>query len=378
MSAKAATEVRREEQPVQRPVEDGWASRLRREASPARLLPYAIIVAILALNFATAEDDIYTPLLAAAPALAGIGTRQVLRPIIAGVIAAIALAIEHADNAQPRDATQLFVITGLTIVSAVAVKLWGRQQRELASAQTVAEAAQRVLLRPIPARLGALRVAVRYRAAAEGASIGGDVYDVARTPYGICVLVGDVCGKGLTAVRAGADILGAFRELSRTEPDLAALATRLDSTVSHGAENGPADPDGALFVTALLLRVPEDGGTAEMVNCGHPAPLLLRDGRVTELAPPLTAPPLGLLELARGRYPLHSASFEPGDLMLLYTDGVSETRNAEGAFYPLAERLPELGSSDPEAVVTGIETDLNAFARPGPSDDAAMLALRYP
>jgi serine phosphatase RsbU (regulator of sigma subunit) len=361
---------------VQRPVE-GWASRLRREASLARLLPYTIIVAILALNFATAEDDIYTPLLAAAPALAGIGTRQVLRPIIAGFIAAGALAIEHADNAQPRDATQLFVITGLTIVSAVAVKLWGRQQRELASAQTVAEAAQRVLLRPVPGRLGALSVAVRYRAAAEGASIGGDVYDVASTPYGVCVLVGDVCGKGLTAVRTGADILGAFRELSRTEPDLSVLATRLDATVAHSAEDGSAQPDGALFVTAVLLRVPEGGGDAEVVNCGHPAPLLLRDGKVTELSPPLTAPPLGLLELTREGYALHSASFRPGDLMLLYTDGVSETRNPEGTFYPLAERLPRFGSAEPEAVVTGIDAELNEFARPGPSDDAAMLALRY-
>lgn len=359
--------------------DEGWGDRLRRELSPVRVLPYAIIIAILTLNLATAEDDIYTPLLAAAPALAGIGTRQVWRPVLTGFVAAAALLIEHAENAQPRDATQLVVIAVLTLASTVAVELFGRQQRELASAWTIAEAAQRVLLRPVPERLGSLRVAVRYKAATEGASIGGDVYDLARTPYGVCVLLGDVCGKGLRAVRTGADILGAFRELSRTEPDLAVLAARLDSTVAEGAhQRGPgASPDAAPFVTAVLLRVAEDGAEAELVNCGHPVPLLLRDGGVLPVEPPEAAAPLGLLELTGGGYRTRPVTFKPGDLLLLYTDGVSETRNVTGAFYPLAERLSGLGTADPVGVVDGIETDLRRFARPGPTDDAAMLALRY-
>jgi serine phosphatase RsbU (regulator of sigma subunit) len=233
-----------------------------------------------------------------------------------------------------------------------------------------------VVLRPVPAKVGPLRVAVSYRAAAEGASIGGDVYDVTRTPYGVCVLLGDVCGKGLTAVRTGADVLGAFRELSRTERDLASLAARLDATVSHSAHDGGTQDGMAAFVTAVLLRVPDGGREAELVNCGHPSPMLLRDGRAMPVDPRRAAPPLGLLDLGEGFYRVEKVPFDSGDTLLLYTDGVSETRDGEGAFYPLAERLPRLTTTDPQALLDALGAELGAYARPGPSDDAAMLALR--
>jgi hypothetical protein len=76
----------------------------------------------------------------------------------------------------------------------------------------VAEVAQRAILRPIPARLGAMSFATRYLSAAEEALIGGDFYDAAFTPHGLRLITGDVRGKGLPAVQLASVVLGCFRE----------------------------------------------------------------------------------------------------------------------------------------------------------------------
>lgn len=67
----------------------------------------------------------------------------------------------------------------------------------------------------------------------------------------------------------------------------------------------------------------------------------------------------------------------PGDQLLLYTDGVSETRNRQGEFYPLAERAHLLCEPDPETALEAIRRDLSAHAHGPLTDDAALLLLRY-
>jgi hypothetical protein len=104
------------------------------------------------------------------------------------------------------------------------------------------------------------------------------------------------------------------------------------------------------FVTALLVNFPvadsADGGVpaagswAELVCCGHPPPLLLRDGSAAFIEP-YAAPPLGLLDLAEGWCRASMIPVGDGDQLLLYTDGVSEARDAAGQFFPLAQVIAD-------------------------------------
>jgi len=71
-----------------------------------------------------------------------------------------------------------------------------------------------------------------------------------------------------------------------------------------------------------------------------------------------------------------TVDLEPGDLLLLYTDGVSETRGAEDRFYPLAARLGSFGGKEPGAVLDELLTDVVAYSADGMTDDAALLAVR--
>ena len=125
----------------------------------------------------------------------------------------------------------LVVAVGGGFATAIAFSRSGRERR-LAQITRVAEVAQRAILRPIPARLGAMTFATRYLSAAEEALIGGDFYDAAFTPRGLRLIVGDVRGKGLAAVQLASVVLGCFREAAFAEADLGGLVTALDRRVS--------------------------------------------------------------------------------------------------------------------------------------------------
>jgi serine phosphatase RsbU (regulator of sigma subunit) len=183
---------------------------------------------------------------------------------------------------------------------------------------------------PAPARVGRLHVEARHLPATHG--VGGDIHDVMATPFGIRLLIGDVMGSGRAAHRTGLSVLGAWRQLAGTEPSLPGVAVRL-----HGLIARSEHPE--RFVTAILANF-RSTGWAELVCCGHPPPLLLRGGSAM-FAEPYAAPPLGLLDLADGWCRTSMIPFGDGDGLLLYTDGVSEARDAAGRFFPLAQLTAE-------------------------------------
>ncbi|GAA2250269.1 MULTISPECIES: PP2C family protein-serine/threonine phosphatase [Kitasatospora] len=333
---------------------------------------YALVAAAVVADVFTGTGVTLAPILAALPVLAGVGTRRVSDPLVAGagaVVAVAALALYDVDVPDVVMLTAAVTVAVITFFSCANVMVVTAQERELARVRTVAEAAQRALLRLVPRRMGPLVVAVRYVAAEAEARIGGDLYEVIRTPYGVRLLLGDVCGKGLAAVETAADVLGVFREAARAEPDLAEVAKRLDSALARR-------PVSEEFVTAVLVGIPDAPGPATVVNCGHPPPLLCHDGEVSEVDPPVAAPPLALLDLVGGDYCARSFTFEHGDLLLLYTDGVAEARDAADRFYPLAQRLAVLPHGEPEALLDELLVDVRAYVGAGLSDDAALLAIR--
>jgi len=188
---------------------------------------------------------------------------------------------------------------------------------------------------PTSTHVGRLYVESRHRPATQGG--GGDIHDVMATPFGVRLLVGDVMGTGLPANRTGLSVLNAWRDLAYTEPSLAGIAVRLHALIARSGH-----PE--RFVTALLVNFPVEspdgtpaaGSWAELVCCGHPPPLLLRDGSAAFIEP-YAAPPLGLLDLAEGWCRASMIPVGDGDQLLLYTDGVSEARDAADRFFPLAQ-----------------------------------------
>ncbi|MEV6162410.1 PP2C family protein-serine/threonine phosphatase [Streptomyces sp. NPDC052052] len=271
----------------------------------------------------------------------------------------------------------VYATTALIGAASVALS-WQRSKAEasLVRARSIAEAIQMTLLRPFPKRLGQVRAAGFYKAGEGGALVGGDLYDLCETPFGVRVVLGDVRGKGLDAVQTVAAVLGSFRVCAHEWPDLSRLAEHMELSVARNA--GASAGDEELFVTALILEFPPGGGSVRIVDRGHPSPLLLTaDGpRRLRTVPYL---PLGLGELGLDRAEITTHPLRAGEVVLLYTDGVSEARNARGEFYPVLDRLTDRfgdghRTPDPDALVSFIRTETDNWSA-GADDDRAVIAL---
>ncbi len=338
---------------------------------------YLLILAAVIADLLSGPGSTFSPLLAAVPVLASTTTRKPAVPLLSGaaaVLAVLVLALLNEGVPGIVHVTAAVTVAAVTFTSAATVGLMAVRERELATVRTVAEATQQALLRPVPARIGGLRIAVAYVAAQAEARVGGDLYEVVDTPFGVRLFLGDVRGKGLAAVETVADVLGVFRDAARCEADLTAVARRIDAALARR----PAGEEAltAEFVTAVLVGIPDTGEVATVVNCGHPPPLLRHRGRITEVLPPRYSPPLALLGMVGDRYPAGELPLERGDVLLLYTDGLSEARDAAGRFYPLADGLEALPEREPEELLDLLLADVRRFAGGGFDDDAAVLAVR--
>jgi serine phosphatase RsbU (regulator of sigma subunit) len=276
------------------------------------------------------------------------------------------------------DQVALVTVLGVSAAGVIASTLRQRQERELADVRTVAEAAQQVLLRPVPAEPGAVRIAVRYISATSRATIGGDLYEVIATPDATRFIIGDVQGKGLAAVKMASTVLGAFREVAPDTSDLALIAARVEATLARELTDEQ-------FVTAIVGQVSADGSKVELLNRGHPPPLLI-DGkgpRLLEVAE--GGLPLGLAQLAAGPGQPAAAGpagrtavveIGPGDRILFYTDGVSEARSRSGEFFPLARSRAVREAGDPDQILDVLSTEVLRHVGHALDDDAAMLLIR--
>lgn len=347
------------------------------------VVPIALIVVVSVVDVLAPPEIHLGPLLVAAPAM----SVSLAGPWMTGVVAALAVAAQ-AVIAVLRDRDQLFssnhqaqiaalILVGASLVVFCVVR--ERRAKELMQVRRVSETAQRVVLRPLPERIGPLRVASVYIAAEAEAQIGGDLYAATRTGSGTRLIIGDVRGKGMTAVGDAALLLGAFRAAAHRQASLGELVTYLDGSVCWDlAEPGETDRAGETFITASVLDIPDEGGIVEMIDCGHPPPVVLRDGHPAPVETLQPAPPLGLGELALRRYSITSFRFDPGDLLLLYTDGVTEARDSRGVFYPLTERITGWTGSDPDAFLRRFRRDLLDHVGGRLDDDAAMIAIERP
>ncbi len=335
------------------------------------ILPFAVMAVVAAVDVGAGPGVGYLPLVSLGPAFAGLvgGWRRTALIGAMALALCTALGVYNESYSQRRLHTAMASVAGVTAAGIAAAVMRQRREAELASVRSIAEVAQRVLLRPVPRSAGSLRIASSYTSADAEARIGGDLYEVVASPYGVRVIVGDVQGKGLGAVETTALVLGAFREAAHEEPDLTGVGARVERVVNR-------ELHGEKFVTAILAEV-ADRPTITLLNYGHPAPMLVQaDGTTRFPEPPRYALPLGVcLHEVAGPQP-YETDFRPGDQVLLYTDGVSEARDDTGAFYPLAEHSSLLKAHDPQAALDAIRAEVVRHTGGPLHDDAAMLLLR--
>lgn len=352
---------------------DGAARRV------VRILPFLLILLGLVFDLLTPPSFTGSPFFTAAPLIAA-PLFSLGATALTGIASSAAVVGLHFYNGTSWRAEALTELVTVLTVSGLALlinRVVRRSVERLASARGIAEAAQRAVL-PTPAeRIGGLHVAARYEAAQADAFIGGDLYAVQDTPYGVRLAVGDVRGKGLGAVEAVAVVLGAFREAAETEPTLEGLAGRLERALAReGTRREGLDAEEG-FTTCVLGEIPAGAGLLRLVNRGHPEPLLLYpDGGLTVLAPAEPALPLGLGELARGRPDTAGEwPFPAGSTLLLFTDGLTEARDRAGVFYDPAVRLRGRVFPGPDEVLSALSSDVRRHTGGAATDDMALLAV---
>ncbi|MBC9727629.1 PP2C family protein-serine/threonine phosphatase [Streptomyces sp. TRM68367] len=348
---------------------------MRKPPSSATVLswvPVCVMAMVCVVDVVAGPSVGFLPLVSLGPAFSGLvgGWRRTAVIGAVALVLCVGLGLYDGLFEERRGFTAMASVAGVTGVGVAAAVMRSRREAELASVRSIAEVAQRVLLRPVPRTAGPLQAAVSYTSAVAEARIGGDLYEVVASPYGVRVIVGDVQGKGLAAVETAAVVLGAFREAAYDETDLVGLGERLERSVERELE-------GEKFVTAVLAEVGADHEVV-LLNYGHPAPVLVRRDGTVDLPQPLAyALPLGLsAHGAEGPKPFR-VPFAPGEQLLLYTDGVTEARDEHRRFYPLAERVYLLKDRDAHRALDTLREDLVRHTAGPPHDDAAMLLLRY-
>ncbi|MFF4254062.1 PP2C family protein-serine/threonine phosphatase [Streptomyces sp. NPDC001663] len=200
-------------------------------------------------------------------------------------------------------------------------------ERRLAEGRVLAQENRRLErgLLPTPLLEGSsLRFAARYRPGRSRALLGGDFYDVVRTPDGtVHAMIGDVCGHGPDEAALGVELRIAWRALT-----LAGLCgDELLGTLQQVLEHERADDE--IFATLCTVDISPDGRRAGLCLAGHPSPLVARPGRTAELLPyDNNGPALGLLPGAR--WPRMQVELGREWSLMLYTDGLIEGRIGAG------------------------------------------------
>ncbi|MFJ9818535.1 PP2C family protein-serine/threonine phosphatase [Streptomyces sp. NPDC101151] len=330
---------------------------------------------ITGLAFATPREIAFSRLLPAAPALAA-AMWPVVPTILLGMfclLVMIGLSLVYSDLGTPYTAA---AIVAVTLAAAYASHLRLQREEMLLQVRLVADAAQKVLLRPLPRRIQDVEIESLYLAAQEQARIGGDFYEAADTPYGVRLLIGDVRGKGLPAVGAASAVINCFRENAYDQPDLRGIIRRLEASIARYSVGTPSLDQPEHFATALIAEIPCGGGQIRILNCGHPPPLLVRHGDLRVLESTMPSPPLNLATLLGDHYIVDTVPFGEGDQLLLYTDGVTETRSRDGAFFPLPEWMRQLGPAPPRELLDRLHRDLLHYSGGRLEDDIAALAVR--
>jgi len=226
-----------------------------------------------------------------------------------------------------------------------------------------------LLPRELPAIPG-IEIAAAYVAATDGIDVGGDFYDVFRTPDGWGLSIGDVCGKGEDAAAVTAAARHGIRTIAHWNADPTEVLRQTNDLLLSQEYDGR-------FVTACAAQLCWERKELRVIigGAGHPAPVVVRqDGRVQMLAG--GGMPLGIFPDSEASQ--EEVTLTQGDVLFLYTDGITEARNLELAYFAdrLEDELSLLAGQSPQDIVNAMQALVLEFSSAELRDDMTMMVLR--
>ncbi|MCG3128793.1 MAG: hypothetical protein CHACPFDD_03686 [Phycisphaerae bacterium] len=236
-------------------------------------------------------------------------------------------------------------------------QLTERQQRELERDLGMARRLQLALLPEQPFAANGWEVHHRYVPAG---MVSGDYCDLIRCDGALFAALGDVSGKGVAAAFLMAQLNGMLRSLVSQNPPLSELLARANRFFAQSSE-------GSHFATLVCARLSSDG-TVEFGNAGHCPPLVLRRSGVSEIDS--GGLPVGVTDAAD--YDTNHTHLAPGDSLVLYSDGVTEARDAAGELFGIARLRDALSAAHglvPARLLAACLSELSAFRAGSPRDD---------
>lgn len=244
------------------------------------------------------------------------------------------------------------------------------RRRELLEKElSIARDIQRSFLNDVPEKLPGAEIAAAMETARH---VGGDLYDFVRFPDGrVGLMVGDVSGKGVPAALFMAQVISRFRSFTNICSTAAETLTRLNQEISRTSKSG-------LFVTMAYLIYDFSKAEISFASAGHLPPLVFRDSQLLAKIEVSEGIPLGLMEEAK--FEERQLKLQQKDLLLLYTDGLTEARDKRGREFEEAGIIQGLNGRQnltSEQAIQALMASLKAFVgRTPPHDDITILALQ--
>ena len=296
------------------------------------------------------------------PGLTGGQSRVLALPLLSGttVVGSMAVGRRTLDEDDDQLIRELVRRVALAVTNA---RLYSERDH-------VARTLQRSLLPPSLPELAGYTLGAAFRPAGSGNEVGGDFYDVfPLAPGQWAMVIGDVCGKGADAAAVTALVRYSLRTIATQEQHPSEVLAQVnDVLLRHGSTER--------FCTIVLARIQEgDEGRVSLSNGGHPPPVEIRDGAVSEVED-LTGTLLGVVPDPRLRDRM--LALEPGDALVFYTDGVTEARGPDGVpvgAEGVLRAVQRVHGAAPQAIADHL-ADLGDGGAGEQRDDIAVLVLR--
>jgi phosphoserine phosphatase RsbU/P len=344
--------------------EPGVTARPRPSAEHVAMAAAAVWL-VLFIVIDTVSGVAVISLFSVAPLIAATVADERRTAVFAAAASAIAIAAGwwHGITGELNYWTRVAAVCAVGAMAVVVAGIRRRREERLARMTAIAEAAQLALLPPLPPEMTGINIAARYRSATREASVGGDLYEIIPTGHGIRVIIGDVRGNGLDAVLLARQVLSAFRRSAVAAPLMEQVAREVSrAIVPHLGEED--------FVTAAFAQI-TPAGKLTIVNCGHHPPLLRHRGDLRPLTDGNAVLPLGLED----DFTAFTATWSPGDRLLLYTDGLVESRDEHGDFFPANAIETALLATDCDQALDTLIRAVQQHTGGHAHDDMALLLL---